>query len=205
MYVLACGLSQLQSLASTTRSYPLGGLPRPVMLSPFPWSASFGLAGYIQYSAMLRLHSALTGSQLHEILTLKERQLQTVIKFNKSKNKTKLSGSLQPNLPIKKQDYTKLRDTPVLLFTLTAFCDSFLFFLFLLKSIFMEAFFNHLNPAVIKNTMLKMNKEEFVQCAEFIKKEALKQPNGPKRTMYVNLYNWCRSQYPEIHKKSPLF
>lgn len=67
----------------------------------------------------------------------------------------------------------------------------------------MEAFFNHLNPAVIKNTMLKMNKEEFVQCAQFIKKQALKQPNGPKRTMYVNLYNWCRSRYPELDKKKP--
>lgn len=59
----------------------------------------------------------------------------------------------------------------------------------------MVGFFNHMNPAVIKNVMRKMSKDEFVEVAQFIKKQALELEPGNKRNMYVQLYGWCRSVY----------
>lgn len=62
----------------------------------------------------------------------------------------------------------------------------------------MEAFFNHLNPAVIRSIMLKMNKQEFIETAQFIKKQAIELEPGTKRSMYVKLYGWCRKTYKSI-------
>ncbi|MGK7392853.1 MAG: hypothetical protein ACNS60_21035 [Candidatus Cyclobacteriaceae bacterium M2_1C_046] len=71
----------------------------------------------------------------------------------------------------------------------------------------MRAFFNHLNPAVLRNIMLKMNQEELSECINFIQKQALKLPAGTKRDMYVNLFVWSSKVYSEKYttKKPPLF
>lgn len=64
----------------------------------------------------------------------------------------------------------------------------------------MEPIFNHLNPAVIKQMLLLMKKDEFIKCALYFKKQAMSLPLGNKRTMYVNLYGWCVAHYK---KKKP--
>jgi len=66
----------------------------------------------------------------------------------------------------------------------------------------MKGFFNHLNPAVIKSSMLKMNEQEFLDCFEFIKAQAMELPNSSKRVMYVNLYHWCQLLYQKRFKKN---
>ncbi len=65
----------------------------------------------------------------------------------------------------------------------------------------MKAFFNHLNPAVIRSLMLKMNKQEFLECFDFIKKQALELPCGVERDMYLSLHHWSHVQYQKRFKK----
>ena len=67
----------------------------------------------------------------------------------------------------------------------------------------MEGFFNHLNPAIIRNVMLKMNEKEFAECEKFIRKQALNLPVGRKREMYVQLVGWCRSIAEQRSKNKP--
>jgi hypothetical protein len=62
----------------------------------------------------------------------------------------------------------------------------------------MEAFFNHLNPAIIRRVMRKMNQHEFEDCMKFIVDHALKLQPGTKRDMYVSMFGWCQ----EYHRKT---
>ena len=64
----------------------------------------------------------------------------------------------------------------------------------------MKAFFNHLNPAVLRSIMLKMNQKELIECISFIKEQALKLPAGPERDMYVRLFVWSSKVYNEKYK-----
>ena len=59
----------------------------------------------------------------------------------------------------------------------------------------MEAFFNHLNPAIIRKVLGKADQKEFIDCALFIKQKALNLCPGTKRDMYVSLFVWCRKHY----------
>jgi hypothetical protein len=68
----------------------------------------------------------------------------------------------------------------------------------------MEAFFNHLNPAIIRRVMRKMNQKEFEDCMKFIVDQALKLEPGTKRDMYVNMFGWCQEYYKKAFaKKEP--
>ena len=67
----------------------------------------------------------------------------------------------------------------------------------------MEAFFNHLNPGIITSVMSKMNQQEFIECAKFIKQQALNLPPGTKRQMYVRLFNWCTVNYRKKFQSKP--
>lgn len=64
----------------------------------------------------------------------------------------------------------------------------------------MGPFLRHLNQAIITKTMLKMNKEEFIECASFIKKKGLELPPGTERYKYVRLFIWCRNHYARTYQ-----
>ena len=68
----------------------------------------------------------------------------------------------------------------------------------------MEVFFNHLNPAVIKNIILRMNEAELIEVTKFIKNKALTLPIGTKRNMYVRLFAFCKSTYIKKYKQKSL-
>lgn len=65
----------------------------------------------------------------------------------------------------------------------------------------MKGFFNHLNPAIIKSVMLKMNQEELRECISFIKEQALKLPIGSERDRYIRIFSWSSKLYDEKFKE----
>jgi len=70
----------------------------------------------------------------------------------------------------------------------------------------MKPFFNNMNVAVIKGVILRMNQEDFIETAKFVKKQAMELPIGTRRDMFVRLYGWCRIHYKkEFKNKTPLF
>ena len=71
----------------------------------------------------------------------------------------------------------------------------------------MEAFFNHLNPAIIRRVMRKMSRTEFEDCMKFIVDQALKLEPGTKRDMYVSMFGWCQEYHRKVFtkKESSLF
>jgi len=66
----------------------------------------------------------------------------------------------------------------------------------------MKALFNHLNPSVIKSIIPKMNEEELLECLLFIRNQARDLPIGLKREMYINLYRWISSKYPDVIQRN---
>lgn len=65
----------------------------------------------------------------------------------------------------------------------------------------MEAFFNHLNPTIIRSVMRKMNQSELEECMRFVVDQALNLPPGTKREMYVSMFGWCQEYYRKTFKQ----
>jgi len=74
----------------------------------------------------------------------------------------------------------------------------------------MKPFFNNMGVAVIKGVMARMNQEDFIETAKFVKGQAMELPIGTRRDMFVKLYGWSRIHYKNKFTKkrmqnAPLF
>ena len=54
----------------------------------------------------------------------------------------------------------------------------------------------HINPAVIKSILASMPQKEFIIHARYIRRQVHKlEPGTNRRTMFVQLYQWCCNHY----------
>ena len=62
----------------------------------------------------------------------------------------------------------------------------------------------HVNPAVTKSLLMKLDAKAFIREAIFIKEQAINLPPGSnERFKFLNLYVWCQKYYIQYHKKHP--
>lgn len=53
----------------------------------------------------------------------------------------------------------------------------------------------HTNPAVIKNLLSQLPKQQFIVHARYIRRQAYTLPAGTRKFMFMRLYAWCQVFY----------
>ena len=58
----------------------------------------------------------------------------------------------------------------------------------------------HVNPAIIKSFLRDLPKDQLILHGRYIRRRVLaEKPGTNKRTMFINLYRYCRSVYIKMY------